>query len=76
MKSLPLLVTLALILAYFTRRDDDRPFLSFSNSDMWRAVVLMISALPIAVLTNAARVTSTGVLVNTLKVPSVNSKNF
>jgi len=62
-RSLMTLVTLALILAYFTRRNDDRPFLSFSNSDLWRAIVLMISALPIAVLTNAARVASTGVLV-------------
>ena len=61
-RSLMTLVTLALILVYFTRRDDDRPFLSFSNADLWRAIVLMISAVPIAVLTNAARVTATGVM--------------
>jgi exosortase/archaeosortase family protein len=28
--------------------------------DFWRAVILMLSAVPIAVLTNAARVTATG----------------
>ena len=56
------LVTLALILAYFTRRDDGGRFANFSTVDFWRAVVLMLSAIPIAVLTNAARVTATGVM--------------
>lgn len=59
-RSLMTLVTLALILAYFTRRTE-----SFSGklsaADFWRAGLLMIAAVPIAVLTNAARVTSTGV---------------
>lgn len=59
-RSLMTLVTLALILAYFTRRGDGR-FGSFSGSDLTRAIVLMLAAVPIAVLTNAARVTATGV---------------
>ena len=61
-RSLMTLVTLALILVYFTRRDDSGRFANMSRHDLIRAVVLMISAVPIAVLTNAARVTATGVL--------------
>ncbi len=60
-RSLMTLVTLALILAYFTRRDDCSGTANFSTRDFWRAVVLMLSAIPIAVVTNAARVTATGV---------------
>jgi exosortase len=55
-RSLMTLVTLALILGYFTRRDEDGKFGNFSRSDLLRAIVLMLSAVPIAVLTNAARV--------------------
>ena len=58
-RSLMTLVTLALVLAYFTRRNGDG---KLSVADLWRSVVLMIAAIPIAVMTNAARVTSTGVL--------------
>jgi exosortase len=63
-RSLMTLMTLALILAYFTRapREFGGGLDSFRNADFWRAVVLMLSAIPIAVLTNAARVTTTGVL--------------
>jgi exosortase D (VPLPA-CTERM-specific) len=53
-RSLMTLVTLALVLWYFTR--DKNPF------DWIRAVILMLSAIPIAIITNAGRVTSTGVL--------------
>ena len=65
-RSLMTLVTLALILAYFTRAksefaENGRLDL-LKNFDFWRAVVLMLSAIPIAVLTNAARVAATGVL--------------
>ncbi len=60
-RSLMTLVTLALILAYFTRRGG-RPVLGgFSFADLLRAAILMIAAVPIAVLTNAARVTATGI---------------
>lgn len=61
-RSLMTLVTLALILVYFTRRDDSGGFANMSRRDLIRAIVLMISAVPIAVFTNAARVTATGVL--------------
>jgi exosortase len=62
-RSLMTLVTLALILAYFTRENSESgqtPF--YKKYDFWRAVLLMFSAIPIAILTNAARVTATGVL--------------
>lgn len=63
-RSLMTLVTLALILAYFTREKQHNPhdgWLAYLKSfDFWRTVVLMAAAVPIAVLTNAARVTATG----------------
>ena len=62
-RSLMTLVTLALILAYFTRTSDVGGRLAnFSGSDLWRAILLMITAVPIAVFTNAGRVTVTGFL--------------
>ena len=53
-RSLMTLVTLGLVLWYFTREN--------SRFDWLRAVVFMLSAIPIAILTNAGRVTGTGVL--------------
>lgn len=65
-RSLMTLVTLALILSYFTRGKSKKTahdWLGFTKDfDFWRAVILMLSAIPIAILTNAARVTATGVL--------------
>lgn len=65
-RSLMTLMTLALILVYFTRtkhRFEENNRLSFlKNFDFWRAIILMFSAIPIAVLTNAGRVTATGIL--------------
>jgi exosortase D (VPLPA-CTERM-specific) len=65
-RSLMTLVTLALILAYFTQgksKKDGHEWLGFiKDFDFWRAVILMLSAIPIAILTNAARVTATGIL--------------
>lgn len=65
-RSLMTLITLALILGYFTRTKRDlveNKWLSlFKNPDFWRTVILMFSAIPIAILTNASRVTATGVL--------------
>ncbi len=63
-RSLSTLITLALILVYFTRQDGDRRSWNFGlgTSDAWRAVILMLLAVPIAVVTNAARVSATGIL--------------
>jgi len=60
------LMTLALVLAYFTgtkRKETANDWFDFlRNQDFWRAVILMLAAIPIAVFTNAARVTATGAL--------------
>ena len=65
-RSLMTLVTLALVLAYFTRtremRAEENWFDLLKSYDFLRGVLLMLSAVPIAILTNAARVTATGVL--------------
>ncbi|HLM59645.1 MAG TPA: EpsI family protein [Pyrinomonadaceae bacterium] len=65
-RSLMTLVTLGLVLAYFTStkrlNGESRTFDFLRNFDFWRAVILMFSAIPIAIFTNAARVTATGVL--------------
>lgn len=61
-RSLMTLVTLALILGYFTRRYERGGFANLAAPDLIRVVLLMLLAVPIAVLTNAARVVGTGVL--------------
>jgi len=70
-RSLMTLVTLAVVYAYFTgpRRGsqggDQGPRSKsswFRNFAIWRALVLVIAAVPIAILTNALRVSGTGVL--------------
>ena len=65
-RSLMTLVTLALVLAYFTRdkkhNASDGWFFCLKSFDLWRTIILMLSAIPVAVLTNAGRVTATGVL--------------
>lgn len=62
-RSLMTLVTLALILSYFTRTDEKGKlrFGLFSGRDLGRTGLLMIAAVPIAVITNAARVSATGI---------------
>ncbi len=65
-RSLMTLMTLALILAYWTRNtikdQTDVRFSFIKNADFWRGLILMFSAIPIAILTNAGRVMATGVL--------------
>ncbi len=65
-RSLMTLMTLALILVYFTRTNESKYpngwFEFLKDSDFWRGLILMLSAIPIAILTNAGRVTATGVL--------------
>lgn len=65
-RSLMTLVTIALVLAYFTQtksagKTESNRFAFLKNFDFWRALFLMLAAVPIAVLTNAARVSLTGI---------------
>jgi len=73
-RSLMTLVTLAVIYAYFTKPkvaqtsvDGGEPtktkvYAAFLNFTIWRSLILVIAAVPIAILTNALRVSGTGVL--------------
>lgn len=67
-RSLMTLVTLAVVFAYFTRpRDNDGDgdgglLQRVKSYGFWRSVILVASAVPIAILTNALRVSGTGVL--------------
>jgi exosortase len=68
-RSLMTLLTLAVVFAYFTYpKSDDGDGQSkgrpawFKSFDWWRAAIIVSSAVPIAILTNALRVSGTGVL--------------
>jgi len=77
-RSLMTLVTLAVVFAYFTHPpgdDGDRPcphsrpglgigsLLSrLRNYGFWRSTIIVLSAIPIAIFTNALRVSGTGIL--------------
>lgn len=71
-RSLMTLLTLAVVFAYFTRpKSKDgggggggggRWLPNFKSYGFWRALILVGSAVPIAILTNAMRVSGTGVL--------------
>lgn len=69
-RSLMTLVTLAVVFAYFTHpRSDDssggprRGIIEWLKSyGFWRSAIIILSAVPIAILTNALRVSGTGVL--------------
>src|SRR4026209_2915250 len=67
-RSLMTLVTLAVVFAYFTHTPaDDEPtpggrFGWLRSYWFWRALIIVVSAVPIAILTNAFRVSGTGVL--------------
>ena len=68
-RSLMTLVTLAVVFAYFThpaKKDGDGPtggtFDSLKSYAFWRSMLIVLSAVPIAILTNALRVSGTGVL--------------
>lgn len=69
-RSLMTLMTLAVVFAYFTYPksndgDDDQGkgiFWWVKSYPFWRSAIIVISAVPIAILTNALRVSGTGVL--------------
>ncbi|MFL6466970.1 MAG: exosortase C-terminal domain/associated protein EpsI, partial [Pyrinomonadaceae bacterium] len=65
-RSLMTLATLALLLAYFTKRNGEHVKQSldelYKDPFTWRAMLLVLSSIPIALITNAFRVTATGVL--------------
>ncbi|HSE18620.1 MAG TPA: exosortase [Pyrinomonadaceae bacterium] len=68
-RSLMTLVTLAVVFAYFTHQPDSngnggsgKRFGWLKSYWFWRAVIIVTSAIPIAILTNAFRVSGTGIL--------------
>jgi exosortase len=63
-RSLMTLVTLAVVFAYFTSPTDDegQGGRRFERFRVLRAVLVVLAAVPIAIITNAARVSGTGVL--------------
>ena len=68
-RSLMTLLTLAVVFAYFTRpRDNDESggggnlLTRIKTYGFWRSIILVVSAVPIAILTNAMRVSGTGIL--------------
>jgi exosortase len=70
-RSLMTLVTLAVVYAYFTHpRDNDpgngnisrRMLSSVKTFRFWRSALILLSAVPIAIFTNALRVSGTGIL--------------
>lgn len=64
-RSLMTLITLALILGYFTRgyrEHSENGMRLMRDRDVLRTAILMAAAIPVALITNAARVMTTGVL--------------
>jgi len=67
-RSLMTLMTLAVVFAFFTHPDPRPPanstgiFAGLKSYGFWRSTILFLSAVPIAILTNAFRVSGTGVL--------------
>jgi exosortase len=75
-RSLMTLVTLAVVFAYFTYPKNEgqgdgtngkgdgarRRFAWLKSYGTWRSIILVVSAVPIAIITNAGRVSGTGIL--------------
>jgi exosortase len=69
-RSLMTLVTLAVIFAYLTQPRDEGPgdgsrnggLAALKSYGFWRSSIILLSAIPIAIFTNALRVSGTGVL--------------
>lgn len=61
-RSLMTLITLAVVFAYFTHPRSDVADSKTRRYGYWRSTIIVLSAVPIAILTNALRVSGTGVL--------------
>src|SRR3977135_2612676 len=67
-RSLMTLITLSVVFAYLTYPREDEPKTGSTLSrwvksfGVWRSLILVLAAVPIAILTNALRVSGTGVL--------------
>jgi exosortase len=61
-RSLMTLITLAVVFAYFTHPKSDPDHPGTARYGMLRSAIIVLSAVPIAILTNALRVSGTGVL--------------
>ena len=64
-RSLMTLVTLAVVFAYFTYPKENgalKGLARLRTYGFWRSLIIVVSALPIAIITNAARVSGTGIL--------------
>jgi len=61
-RSLMTLITLAVVFAYFTHPNSDPDHPKTRRYGILRAVIIVVSAVPIAIVTNALRVSGTGVL--------------
>src|SRR6185503_18232364 len=61
-RSLMTLITLAVVFAYFTHPNSDPDHPKTRRYGILRAIIIVVSAVPIAILTNALRVSGTGVL--------------
>jgi exosortase len=61
-RSLMTLITLAVVFAYFTHPPSDPAHPKTGRYGILRSAIIVLSAIPIAILTNALRVSGTGVL--------------
>ena len=61
-RSLMTLITLAVVFAYFTHPNSDPDHPGTGRYGMLRSAIIVLAAVPIAILTNALRVSGTGVL--------------
>ena len=61
-RSLMTLITLAVVFAYFTHPNSDPDHPKTGRYGMLRSAIIVVAAVPIAILTNALRVSGTGVL--------------
>jgi exosortase len=61
-RSLMTLITLAVVFAYFTYPSSNKPSSFLRSYGFWRSFIIVLSSIPIAIFTNALRVSGTGIL--------------